>query len=664
MQFSNTGQGPLQVPGFNGIPLDYQLPREDRFAHGFVEFRHTPRLTAREVAMLRVMEAVTEEARWDEAVLQPDESRLAQWHENAQKTEGFLISPAAWDWCIAELRDKAMAWRTSGRMLLLNTSSAVCVAEDVTLASSFQRLIARLAPGQTSRAKPSPESPDYLHLVDPFLYPLVYGQTWLLVSGGHVPVTISCQEAPVPAHPVDQMRRRLRINPRTGHPNWSRRSGAVESCWSNHFQRLPCEVKFSSDGTKDVCITSYINNLHPQHHRDLYALLEKLIAQAIPTWNDVLFKGTHGRTPPRILTYGFETHNGEYPPWFDRVKTPNTMYRHYKVAHTEEQWQEVCDLVRPYLALPEPPVWKQAYPRRPDEPEDWLAVMTPDNPTDAKVWKAGKYTGRAIIPQARGRFPDPEHHGSASINLAEQFQEDGLQVVVQVSRIDLTPDNPTYAGESMFRVEGLLNEHVAANTVYCVDEENVTEAQFTFQHEDKIHSHEYDHSNSHVMSSILDLPDWDYLEDPLLPAVHTLGSVPARRGRLLSWPNTLRSKADSFTLQDPRRAGHRTLIKLWLVDPHYRICSTRNVPPQQHDWWAEAARKAAGLDARLPAELVLLIIDQTESWPMSMADALDLREEFRQEQARTYQAVHDAAGHHVVGDLDAIRDFIAHGESP
>lgn len=87
----------------------------------------------------------------------------------------------------------------------------------------------------------------------------------------------------------------------------------MKSCWSTRFQWLPCEVKFSSDGTKNVRVTSYINNLHPQHHRDLYALLEVLIAQAVPTWNDVLFKGTHGRSPPRILTYGFEAYSGEYP---------------------------------------------------------------------------------------------------------------------------------------------------------------------------------------------------------------------------------------------------------------------------------------------------------------------------------------------------------------
>lgn len=69
---------------------------------------------------------------------------------------------------------------------------------------------------------------------------------------------------------------------------------------------------------------------------------------------------------------------------------------------------------------------------------------------------------------------------------------------------------------------------------------------------------------------------------------------------------------------------------------------------------AEAARTATGLDARLPAELVHLNLDHTESGPMSMADALSLREEFRREQVRAQQAIHHVEGHPIVGNLDKI----------
>jgi hypothetical protein len=37
-------------------------------------------------------------------------------------------------------------------------------------------------------------------------------------------------------------------------------------------------------------------------------------------------------------------------------------------------------------------------------------------------------------------------------------------------------------------------------------------------------------------------------------------------------------------LQDKTEPGHCRFLTLSLVDPTYRICSTRNVPPQQTDW--------------------------------------------------------------------------------
>jgi hypothetical protein len=66
-------------------------------------------------------------------------------------------------------------------------------------------------------------------------------------------------------------------------------------------------------------------------------------------------------------------------------------------------------------------------------------------------------------------------------------------------------------------------------------------------------------------------------------------------------------------------------ITLGLVDPNYRLCSTRNVPPQQHEWWAEMAMENAQLP--LPAELRNMIMDMTGEQPMSLRDAKVYRRE-------------------------------------
>jgi hypothetical protein len=67
------------------------------------------------------------------------------------------------------------------------------------------------------------------------------------------------------------------------------------------------------------------------------------------------------------------------------------------------------------------------------------------------------------------------------------------------------------------------------------------------------------------------------------PSNQELGSVATPQGRLLAWPNVMHHKVEPFELIDPIRPGHRRCIALYLVDPHYRICSTLNVPPQRHD---------------------------------------------------------------------------------
>lgn len=77
--------------------------------------------------------------------------------------------------------------------------------------------------------------------------------------------------------------------------------------WSTKYQWLPSNVKLREDGS--VKFTSYINNLHPVKHRDVYGTIEKLIERALPAWDLCLkryicrgprdYKGA-GRTEPRF----------------------------------------------------------------------------------------------------------------------------------------------------------------------------------------------------------------------------------------------------------------------------------------------------------------------------------------------------------------------------
>lgn len=79
-------------------------------------------------------------------------------------------------------------------------------------------------------------------------------------------------------------------------------------------------------------------------------------------------------------------------------------------------------------------------------------------------------------------------------------------------------------------------------------------------------------------------------------------------------------RVSPFKLADPTKPGHRRFIALWLVDPHYRIISTANVPPQQSAWWIESifgqsdeSRKSAA--EKMPAEVLHMLEAQGVTLP-------------------------------------------------
>jgi hypothetical protein len=203
-------------------------------------------------------------------------------------------------------------------------------------------------------------------------------------------------------------------------------------------------------------------------------------------------------------------------------------------------------------------------------------------------WKTGENTGRAIIPKWSDPnfpddllIPDPDHQ-YYSISLQDQFE--GLQIIIRVSTIELTPERPLYGGDAHHNVTGILNEHIVSTAICYFDMQNIKDIKVSFRQETKIDHNDFNLDQYMAMNQVFDLPFGD-CGGPFPAALQTLGSIPISRiGQFLAWPNTLRSKAESFSLADPLRPGHLRFATLWLVDPHYRICSTRNVPPQDPSW--------------------------------------------------------------------------------
>ena len=304
-------------------------------------------------------------------------------------------------------------------------------------------------------------------------------------------------------------------------------SGAPDRAWRNptdrystyefseRFQWLPTDVDVSDDG--DVAFRSYVNNVHPETHHELAAVLPDLFSRMCPLLENVLTDLRHPR-PLRIEVdpYGWYDSEPEYP--------DESSYG------DDGAYEEALG------------AWEAAY-------DEWSESRRP------------------IIPDAPAFTPPEVPDASARVDLRGR----GLQVIVKLATIHLTPDKPEYPGGS-WHVEGMLNERIVSTGIYYWDSENITESRLSFRA--AVDDPRYAQNDDNGMREVYGLEDEDALNQ-------TLGSASTPAGRCLAFPNILQHRVGSFGLMDPSRPGHRKILAFFLVDPSEKIVSTSDVPPQQ-----------------------------------------------------------------------------------
>ncbi|KAF9040862.1 hypothetical protein BJ165DRAFT_1330584, partial [Panaeolus papilionaceus] len=227
-------------------------------------------------------------------------------------------------------------------------------------------------------------------------------------------------------------------------------------------------------------------------------------------------------------------------------------------------------------------------------------------------------------------FPEPNPFSPAKrvlkTNLREQFGSSGLQVIVKLANIELSPEKPEYGGGS-WHLEGQLNEHICATSIYYYSNENITPSTLCFRQQ--VHT-----STAEEVEYQQDFHDWL----PLIygvtqgdAGVQFLGGVATPQNRLLTFPNVLQHQVQPFKLADPTKKGHRKILALFLVDPAIKVISTANVPCQRVDWWKEEmGGMPSGLD-KLPVELKDEVFKGVEDFPISLEEAKELRLELMEE---------------------------------
>ncbi|KAF8647115.1 hypothetical protein AX16_006947 [Volvariella volvacea WC 439] len=341
--------------------------------------------------------------------------------------------------------------------------------------------------------------------------------------------------------------------------------------YSRRFQWLPCEVKIwkGEEGKINSKITSYVNNLHPAKHGKLYNVIERVISCAIPLWNKTLTPLKNGSRQSELISL------------------PRISYT--TVEYVDEMPEGDYSDENRILAVP-----------------------------DALEWKE----------------PQPSQiHPTEVVDLVKDYGDKGLQVIVKLANIHLTPEKPTYEGGS-WHVEGQLNEHICATALYYYDNENIEPSHLAFRQQSDHHYIEqvyYSQDHHRWVGELYGLP-------PSTAAVQTVGSVETREGRLLTFPNILQHQVQPFKLSDPTKPGHRKILALFLVDPNIRVISSANVPCRRRDWWSEEVLKdgmgVVGNDGKvkdLPVELQQLVVEKVEEFPIGMEEAKNIRLELMEE---------------------------------
>ncbi|KAK4039740.1 hypothetical protein C8A01DRAFT_36276 [Parachaetomium inaequale] len=605
-------------------------------------------LSVREVAMMLLMDSLTDKPDWHikvfdddvaetwktdmEALAWPNDvlwKRIAnhhnmRWEEPWQpRRPEHILDKECVDYCIHELRRKACHFENTGITPTLDATFSIAKSDVLVsegLRADLRDAFAQLQADQAPNPNWYPDSEDTVqNLVDPSMYPLVYGRSRFLPDE-----VVGVKDA------IDRFAGKGNVIPRrpewgeeprgrTGRSNHTPDEGDTgpggskihRSYWSTIYQLLPANVKFTGDG--GVEFTSYINNLHPTKHRGIYTTIEKLVETALPMWDQCLGQYTSiwhigaGRHRPRLTP-----DDAEYPCFKDLAEGLTGIYSNMKLGN----W----DPKSPSEMLAREAAAKRAE-QQPEQPgastEEGEDIDQEDSEDiefeDEDRW----YEIRKPIQLPLPAFSPSEVKYAVfpSRSLREQFNDTGLQIIVKVSSIELRPEQPEFAVED-WHVEGMMNEHIVGTALYFLDSENITDSHIDFR----------TITNPHIDE------DWEEIEeDPLqwLESIYGVklggfhnssclqnyGSVLTPPGRLLAFPNVFQHRASGFRLADPSKPGHCRVITLSLVDPFTRIISTANVPPQQADWWADSAfggltNKQSGASSSLPPEIAQLLAEK------------------------------------------------------
>ncbi|KAI8265680.1 hypothetical protein K4K56_005051 [Colletotrichum sp. SAR 10_98] len=554
----------LRKPGF-GLPLGHMPDAENRFPLLYMDDRwgggwRAATLLIRECCMMKFINALSDKPEWWRKV--QDDEIAGKWKKEALGMDWTLylkhadFTPAMADACISELKKKAVLYEQTGLMPVLDYSIAVIKSDAIMtpdMAASLRKGVKPLeeVPAEDKDWHPN-SNEQVLDLVHPSLWPLMYGRSRVLrdrVIGLDDALEHCGMGTVLPKRKQKETEFLIKAG-----------SFCEESITilSDLFQWLPCDVKIDPT-TGKAKIASYINNLHPKEHSDLYAVIERFIEKSLPAW-DIIYNWEKDFSVQRLRTD--EAGFGDCP------------------------CPELCQLDDMDCSC-EPwkrPVGEDEEPRDPDDEEQY-----DDEYKDSerkKLDDAWFFATHALkLPDADPLAEKYVRIDSSHVKTHGFFNNKSqVQVIVKLANIHLTPDKPSYAGGS-WHTEGQLNEHIVSTALFYYDSENITECTLDFRtsangdelDEGALSYEQYDHRSIERTFAVQQYQS----------IFQDIGSVVTKSGRALFFPNLLQHHVSSFRLADPTKEGHRKILALFLVDPAIEICLTFGatmVPSETEDY--------------------------------------------------------------------------------
>ena len=145
----------------------------------------------------------------------------------------------------------------------------------------------------------------------------------------------------------------------------------------------------------------------------------------------------------------------------------------------------------------------------------------------------------------KARLPEPplwdnmDYAPREGSRLIDRFRNSGLQIIVKMASIELTPEKPDFPAGG-WHVEGQMNEHICGTALYYLDSENITASNLSFRTQTSTDL-QFDDSYSVGQQCFtwMETVFGTKLGGGMSPCLQNYGSVETREGRLLAFPNIL-----------------------------------------------------------------------------------------------------------------------------